>query len=86
MTMPRKSVSALAVASCSILMTSASMLLALVLKVRPSTPSPRSHASAPLFLSTGAPPRFITSNVTSRASVARATYAPLVCDQISPSR
>ena len=37
-------------------MTSASMLFAFVLKVRPSTPSPRSHASAPSFLSTGAPP------------------------------
>ena len=54
-------------------MTSASIEFAFVLNVRPSTPSPRSHASAPLFLSTGAPPLRMTSQVTSRGSASRLT-------------
>ena len=53
MTMARKSRSARSVAWPSIEMTSASRLLAFVLKVSPSTPSPRSQASAPSLPSTG---------------------------------
>ena len=84
-TMPRKSFSARAVASCSIWMTSGSMLLALVLNVRPRMPSPRSHASAPSFLSTGAPPLRACASVISRGSVARFSYSFLSGFQTEPS-
>ena len=55
----------------SISMTSGSMLFAFVLNVRPSTPSPRSHASAPSFLSTGAPPLRSIVSVALRGSISR---------------
>ncbi len=52
------------------------MLFAFVLNVRPSTPSPRSQASAPSFLSTGALPFRSAVTGAARASTARGTYSP----------
>ncbi len=76
-TSARKSVSAFATESSIILMTSGSMLFAFVLKVSPSTPSPRSQASAPSFLSTGALPLRSAGSVAVRGSSGFALYAAL---------